>query len=327
MRDLIKKPVRVLFLGTGWESVETLKALYEDCRFEIVGVITATDKLVGRKQISTPSEVKVYSLSNDIPVFHTERDSARYSKALDIFQPELVVCKAFGEIIPKEFLEYPKYGCINIHFSILPKYRGAVPIQKAILDGEKKTGISIMLMSEGLDEGDILEVCEENIRDDDTNFSLRKRLVKKSADILGDVLERWVNGEIEPSKQNNLDATYCWQKDISKENAEIMWRKRTPEYIERMVRAFIPWPIAWCRLNDTGITSLDGKVMKIFEAELVEIHNGFDAGTIFQHDCMLLFATRDPHISLRVKELQIEGKNKMRGRDFLNGIGKSITKI
>lgn len=324
MRDLIKKPVRVLFLGTGWESVETLKALYEDCRFEIVGVITATDKLVGRKQISTPSEVKVYSLSNDIPVFHTERDSARYSKALDIFQPELVVCKAFGEIIPKEFLEYPKYGCINIHFSILPKYRGAVPIQKAILDGEKKTGISIMLMSEGLDEGDVLDIYEEDIKDGDTNLSLRKRLVNKSADILGDVLERWINGKIEAKKQNPLDATYCWQKDISKENAEIMWRKRTPEYIERMVRAFIPWPIAWCRLNGTGNSSLDGKVMKIFEAELVEIHNGFDAGTIFQNGGMLLFATRDPHISLRVKELQIEGRNKMRERDFLNGIGKSI---
>lgn len=324
MRDLIKKPVRVLFLGTGWESVETLKALYEDCRFEIVGVITATDKLVGRKQISTPSEVKVYSLSNDIPVFHTERDSARYSKALDIFQPELVVCKAFGEIIPKEFLEYPKYGCINIHFSILPKYRGAVPIQKAILDGEKKTGISIMLMSEGLDEGDVLDIYEEVIKDSDTNLSLRKRLVNKSADILGDVLERWINGKIEAKKQNPLDATYCWQKDISKENAEIMWRKRTPEYIERMVRAFIPWPIAWCRLNGTGNSSLDGKVMKIFEAELVEIHNGFDAGTIFQNGGMLLFATRDPHISLRVKELQIEGRNKMRERDFLNGIGKSI---
>lgn len=324
MRDLIKKPVRVLFLGTGWESVETLKALYEDCRFEIVGVITATDKLVGRKQISTPSEVKVYSLSNDIPVFHTERDSARYSKALDIFQPELVVCKAFGEIIPKEFLEYPKYGCINIHFSILPKYRGAVPIQKAILDDEKKTGISIMLMSEGLDEGDVLDIYEEVIKDSDTNLSLRKRLVNKSADILGDVLERWINGKIEGKKQNPLDATYCWQKDISKENAEIMWRKRTPEYIERMVRAFIPWPIAWCRLNGTGNSSLDGKVMKIFEAELVEIHNGFDAGTIFQNSGMLLFATRDPHISLRVKELQIEGRNKMRERDFLNGIGKSI---
>ncbi len=327
MRDLIKNPVRILFLGTGWESVETLKALDCDRRYDVVGVITATDKLVGRRQISTPSDVKVYAAEHGIAVFHTERKSDMYVKALDLFKPELVVCKAFGEIIPKEFLEYPKYGCVNIHFSILPKYRGAVPIQKAILEGEKKTGISIMLMSEGLDEGDILDVYEEEIRDDDTNFSLRKRLVEKSAEILGDVLERWVSGEIERRVQNQLDATYCWQKDISKENAEIMWENQTPEYIERMVRAFIPWPIAWCRLSNTGNVSVDGKVMKIFDAELVEMRNGFDAGTIFQHSGMLLFATRDPHISLRVKELQIEGKNRMKERDFLNGIGKSVTKI
>ena len=327
MRDLIKNPVRILFLGTGWESVETLKALHKDCRFEIVGVITATDKLVGRKQISTPSDVKVYAIEHGIAVFHTERKSDMYVKALDLFKPELVVCKAFGEIIPKVFLDFPKYGCINIHFSILPKYRGAVPIQKAILDGEKKTGISIILMSEGLDEGDVLDIYEEDIKDGDTNLSLRKRLVNRSADILGDVLERWINNKIEAKKQNPLYATYCWQKDISKENAEIVWEKQIPEYIERMVRAFIPWPIAWCRLNNTGNANVNGKVMKIFEAELVEIHNGFDAGTIFQHDGMLLFATRDPHICLMVKELQIEGKNKMKERDFLNGIGKSITKI
>ena len=221
MRDLIKEPVRTLFLGTGWESVATLKALHEDSRFDIVGTITTPDKLVGRKQISTPSEVKEYALKNRIPVFHTGKKPELYQKALDKFKPELVVCKAFGEIIPKEFLEYPRYKCINVHFSILPKYRGAVPIQKAILDGEKKTGISIMLMSEGLDEGDILKIYEEDILDTDTNLSLRERLVKKSSEVLGDVLEEWIMGKITPTKQNPEEAIQsmlCKNKSIFRLN-------------------------------------------------------------------------------------------------------------
>ena len=267
MRDLIKEPVKTLFLGTGWESVETLNALYEDSRFDIVGVITTPDKLVGRKQVSTPSDVKVYALENDIPVFHTEKKLELYKKALERFKPELVVCKAFGEIVPKEFLDYPKYGCINVHFSILPKYRGAVPIQKAILDGENVTGISIMQMSEGLDEGDVLETYEEEIMSDDTNLSLRQRLVQKSAEILGGVLERWVNGEITPMVQDSNLATYCWQKDISKENAEIDWKNQEPEYIERMIRAFIPWPIAWTKLSSTLIKKLDEKGIRLGEAK------------------------------------------------------------
>lgn len=324
MRDLIKEPVKTLFLGTSWESVTTLKALHEDNRFDIVGVITTPDKLVGRKQISTPSEVKEFALENGISVFHTDKKPELYQKALDKFKPELVVCKAFGEIIPKKFLEYPKYKCINVHFSILPKYRGAVPIQKAILDGEKRTGISIMLMSEGLDEGDILEIYEEEIQDNDTNLSLRQRLVKKSAEILGDVLEKWVNGGISPRKQIEEEATYCWQKDISKENAKIDWNTLTPGYIERMVRAFIPWPIAWTVLPTNLNKNLSGKIMKIFRAELVDIPSEKDPGAIFSYDGKVLFATRDPLICLRVIEFQIEGRNKTNEREFLNGIGRNI---
>jgi methionyl-tRNA formyltransferase len=324
MRDLMKEPVKILFLGTGWESVATLKALLEDKRFDIVGVITTPDKLVGRKQISTPSEVKEYAVENGIPVFHTDKKPELYQKALDKFKPELVVCKAFGEIIPKEFLEYPKYKCINVHFSILPKYRGAVPIQKAILDGQKMTGISIMLMSEGLDEGDVLDIYEEEIRDIDTNLTLRQRLVKKSADILGDVLEQWINGGISARKQVNEEATYCWQKDISKENAQIDWQNKTPQEIERMIRAFIPWPIAWTLLPTNLNKNIAGKIMKIFRAELVEVPSEKDPGDIFTNDGKVLFATRDPLLSLRAMEFQIEGRNKTNEREFLNGIGRDI---
>jgi methionyl-tRNA formyltransferase len=316
--------MRTIFLGTTWESLETLKILHKDPFFDVVCVITTPDKPVGRKQILTPSEVKRYALEYDIPVVHTEKKKENYIKVLEEYKPEIVVCKAFGEIVPKEFLDYPKYGCINIHFSILPKYRGAVPIQKAILDGEKETGISIMLMSEGLDEGDILKIFREKIRRDDTNITLRERLVKKTTDVLIPTLRDWIAGDITPVKQKNDEATYCWQKDISKENAQINWKMQTPKQIERMVRAFIPWPIAWTILPSNLNKNMAGKIIKIFRAELVKIPSGKDPGEIFANDGKVLFATQDPLVSLRTLEFQIEGRNKTNERDFLNGIGRDI---
>ena len=325
MRNLIKEPVKTLFLGTDWESVETLDALNKDERFNIVGVITTVDKPVGRKQILTPSKVKEYALKNGIEVFHTEKKEERYKEVLEKFKPELIVCKAFGEIVPGFFLQYPKYKSINVHFSILPKYRGAVPIQKAILEGEKETGISIMLMSEGIDEGDVLKIFKEPIHPNDTNLSLRERLVKKSAEILGDVLEEWIQGKIESVKQDDSKATFCWQKDISKENAQIRWEEMEPEYIERLVRAMIPWPVAWSVLDKNIQENISNKVVKLFEVELISDTSTLKPGTLYSKEGMLLFKTKNPHTSIRVKELQIEGKNRIKERDFINGTGKILS--
>jgi methionyl-tRNA formyltransferase len=316
MRDLRKRPVKTLFLGSSWESVETLRSLDKDPRFNIVGVITTVDKPVGRNRIMTPSDVKKYALSNNIKVFHTEKKEEKYRMALEIFEPELIVCKAFGEIIPEFFIEYPKHKATNVHFSLLPKYRGAVPIQKAILEDEKETGISIMLMSKGLDEGDILAVFREKILPKDTNLSLRKRLVKKSSEVLGDVLEDWINGNIKPKKQDDSEATYCWQKDISKENARIDWESMEPEYIERMVRAFIPWPIAW--------TIWDNKRLKIFDVDIVDCKNNRDPGELFITDNNLLFATKDKEKCIKVNELQLAGKKKMSAEEFINGFRNQL---
>jgi methionyl-tRNA formyltransferase len=312
--------MKTIFLGTAWESLETLKVLHKDPFFDVVCVITTPDKPVGRKQKLTPSEVKKYALKNDIPVVHTEKKKENYIKVLEEYMPEIAICKAFGEIIPKEFLDYPEYGCINIHFSVLPKYRGAVPIQKAILEGDKETGISIMLMSEGLDEGDILKIFREEIREDDTNITLRQRLVKRTTEVLIPTLKDWIAGNITPVKQNGEEATYCWQKDISKENAEILWEEYEPEYIERMVRALIPWPVAWTTLPETLQDSLAGKRMKIFEAELVNTEHNKTPGEVFFKDDMVLFATKDPRLALRVTSFQLEGKSKTNEKEFLNGI-------
>ena len=316
MRDLNKEPVKTIFLGSSWESVETLKSLDEDSRFDIVGVITTVDKPVGREQVMTPSDVKQYALDNDIEVFHTQKDEDKYREALDIFKPELIVCKAFGEIVPEFFIDYPQYKAINVHFSLLPKYRGAVPIQKAILEGEKETGISIMLMSKGLDEGDVLKVYKEKILPKDTNLSLRNRLVEKSSEILGDTLENWIQGKIEPKKQDDSKATYCWQKDISKENAQIDWKNMSAEYIERMVRAFIPWPVAWTYWNE--------KRVKLFDVDVVNCQNDNEPGELFIENDSLLFSTKDCNKCIKVNILQIEGKKEMSAQDFINGFGENL---
>jgi len=319
--------VRTIFLGSGWESVETLRTLHGSDDFDVVSVITTPEKPIGRKQVMTPSDVQIYALENNIPVEHTEKRKERYLEMAKKYNPDIVVCKAFGEIVPKEFLEYPKYGSINIHFSILPKYRGAVPIQKAILDGEKETGISIMLMSEGLDEGDVLDIYKEDIKPSDTNISLRERLVKKSAEIVLPVLRRWINGEIVAQEQDDSKATYCWQKDISKENAEIQWKRDEPEYIERMVRAFLPWPVAWTRLVKSENRNLSEKIMKIYKAELVSCNHSYDEiGRLFVKEEQLLFTTKIENICLRLIEFQIEGRNRTNDKEFLNGIGRSLLK-
>ena len=317
--------VKTIFLGSGWESVETLRVLHESEDFEVVCVITTVDRPVGRKQIMTPSDVKKYALENNILVEHTKSKKERYMEIANQYKPDIVVCKAFGEIVPKEFLDYPKYSCINIHFSILPKYRGAVPIQKAILDGEKETGISIMLMSEGLDEGDVLDIYKEEIKPDDTNISLRERLVKKSAKILLPVLREWIDGKIVPQKQDYSKATYCWQKDISKEKAEIKLDIHKPEYIERMVRAFLPWPVAWVRLPKSENKNLSEKIIKIYKAEVVDCKNIYnEVGKLFVKEENLLFTTKDTDRCLRLIEFQIEGRNITNTEDFLKGLGRNL---
>ena len=316
MRNLKEEPIKTVFLGTDWESTQILNALYNDKRFKITGVITNEDKPVGRKQLLTPSKVKEFALKHNIQVFHTNSNTEMYKEALKKFNPELIVCIAFGEILPDFFINYPKYKSINIHFSILPKYRGAVPVQKAILDGEKETGISIIIMSQEMDKGDILKIFKEAILPDDTNISLRKRLVKISSDVIGDVLEEWVEGKIVPQKQDDSLASYCWQKDISKEKAQIQWESMDPEYIERMIRAFIPWPVAWCIWND--------KRLKIFEAQLIKKTNNEKVGTLFISDSLLLFSTKKKDMCLSVNRLQIEGKDVMNYKEFINGFGEDI---
>lgn len=308
------EPIKTLFLGTDWESVETLKSLHLDPRFEVVGVITQPDKPVGRKREMTASKVKQYAMNNEIPVFHTEGKSEKYKEALEKFNPEINVVKAFGEIIPGFFLEAPKYKSINVHFSLLPKYRGAVPIQAAILNGDKETGLTIMLMEERLDAGDILKQYPMAILSTDTNQSLRERLVTMASEVLADDLIAWIEGTLEPTAQDESKVTFCRQSDIAKEKAEIDWESCEPICIDRMVRAFLPWPVAW--------TYLDGKRIKIFAGNLIDNKSGeldLEPGA-FKADAERLFVgTSKKDWIYQILDLQMEGSNRMAAAEFIRG--------
>jgi methionyl-tRNA formyltransferase len=302
--------VRTLFLGSNWESLESLKSLHNDSSFEIVAVITQPDRPFGRKKTLTPTVVRSYAEQNKIPVMLAQRSPGRYKDALERFSPDLIVCIAFGEIVPGFFLEAPKYKAVNVHFSLLPKYRGAVPIQMAILNGESKTGISIVQMVEKLDAGPLMATYEEPIRADDTNLSLRQRLVEKSAKELPKILKLWVNGDIPLMEQDSRQATFCYQKDISKDRAEIKWDQMEPGYIERMIRAFIPWPVAW--------TVFEGKRLKIYEGKLVEV-DYLMPGEFKNKDERLIIGTKDSSRQIEVLKLQLEGKKEMSVKEFLSG--------
>ncbi len=300
--------VKVLFLGSNHEALETLKALHEDKNFKIVGVITQPDKPVGRKRQVLETEIKRFCIEKNLEIFYTNNNEEKYREALEIFKPELVVCKSFGEIVPKFFLEYPKYGAINIHFSLLPKYRGAVPIQMALLNEDEETGISIIKMAEELDAGDILAKFKEKVRSNDTNITLRKRLVEKTARELPEVLKKWISGETVLEKQSESDATYCWKEDISKEKAKIDFDNETADYIERKVRAFVPWPVAWMEIN--------GKKAKIFSIKIIPDRE-LKPGEFLQENSSLYVGTKEK--TVEILELQIEGKKKVNVKDFLNG--------
>ncbi len=301
--------VKTLFLGSNHEALETLKTLNENPNFEIVGVITQPDKPVGRKKEIVETDIKKYCKEKNIVVYHTESKIERYEKALKIFKPEINVCKSFGEVIPEFFLESPRYKSINIHFSLLPKYRGAVPIQMAILNGDEYAGITIIRMSRELDGGNMLAQFKEEIKKDDTNITLRKRLVKKTTEVLPEVLKKWISGNIHEQVQDESKATYCYKENISKEKAKIDFKKHTAEQIERMVRAFVPWPVAWVVIN--------GKKAKIFDVKINE-EKVLKPKEFSTKDLELSIGTKKG--TIEILKLQIEGKRVMDVKEFLNGI-------
>lgn len=298
--------MRIVFMGTPDFAVPCLEGLIK-AGHQVVGVFSQPDKPVGRKQILTPPEVKACAVKYDIPVYQPEK--IKNSNALEIIEslnPDIIVVVAYGKILPKKILTAAKYGCINVHASLLPLYRGAAPIQWSILNGDEKTGVTVQQMNEGIDTGDILLVKETAIDADETSAELFDRLSVIGADALTQTLELIENGAVTRTKQPEGDYEYA--KMITRDLCPIDW-SRTSAEIHNQVRGLQTWPVA--------ITTINGKNLKIHKTAITNF-TGNKAGEIVENNKKLIVCCGD-NKCLEILELQLDGKKRMDTKSFLAG--------
>ena len=298
--------MRIVFMGTPDFAVPCLEKL-NNSKHNVVGVFSQPDKPVGRKQILTAPPVKACAVENSIPVFQPER--IKNSNAPEIIKqlnPDVIVVVAYGKILPAEILNAAKFGCINVHASLLPKYRGAAPIQWAVLNGDEKSGVSIMQMDEGLDTGDVILVRECEIGENETSAELFDKLSLIGADALLEALDLIEGGKANPKKQPEGDFGYA--KMISKELCPIDWSKSTRE-IHNQVRGLQTWPVA--------TTLIKGKTVKIHKTIVSDI-KGNKSGEVVDNNKRLIVCCGDGNC-LEILELQPEGKKRMDAKAFLLG--------
>jgi methionyl-tRNA formyltransferase len=275
---------------------------------ELVAVVTQPDREKGRGRKVIPSPVKELALQHGMPPLQPGKvKEEAFQEKLRALQPELIVVVAYGQILPKSILKIPQYGAVNIHASLLPKYRGAAPIVWAILKGEKITGVTTMLMDEGMDTGDIFLQREIPIDDDDTAETLQQRLALLGAQLFMETLEKMKAGNIHPISQDHSKATYA--PPLKKEDGRIDWRKEAKE-IDLQVRAFDPWPGAF--------TELDGRLLKVYRGEVRKGKPAGKAGTVVWAGSDFI-EVETGNDSFLIKEVQLEGKRRMSVRDFLAG--------
>ncbi|MFE1625742.1 methionyl-tRNA formyltransferase [Brevibacillus reuszeri] len=307
------KDARILFMGTPDFAVASLEALLE-AGYNVIGVVTQPDRPVGRKQVLTPPPVKEAALRHGLPVLQPEK--IKVEEALEevlALSPDLIVTAAYGQILPKRLLDAPKHGCINVHASLLPKYRGGAPIHKSIVEGEKESGVTIMYMVEALDAGDMLSKVVVPIEERDTVGLLHDKLAAAGSALLLETIPQLLAGSIEAQPQNHDEATFA--PNIKRTDERIDWT-RTAEQIYNQVRGLNPWPVAF--------TSYQGKVWKLWWVEkLVGQAAENEPGTIVaREEDGLIVACGDG--AVKITELQPEGKKRMSALDFLRGAGANI---
>ena len=303
---MVTKPNSILFMGTPQFAAEALRGLVW-VNMNIVGVVCRPDEKSGRGSLLTPPATKIEAEKHGLPVFQPQ-NKAELTEIVQKLQPELIVVAAYGMIVPQTVLDVPKYGTLNIHGSLLPKYRGASPITEAILNGDKETGITIIKMSLGMDEGDIIATYKLPISDEDTTTTLTEKMSKLGAKAIVETVPDWIANELTEIPQNDADATYC--RKIVKEDGHIDWNKPA-EQIERMVRAYQPWPTAYTFINDMRI--------KILKAAWIPASAGMtkENGVLTFDDGHIYIGTGEG--TLEVLELQPEGKKPMSAKDYING--------
>jgi len=301
--------MRIVFAGTPKFAVESLAILHKSDH-EVIGVYCQPDRPKGRGKVLTACPVKLYAEENNLLVIQPDEFSElQNQERFALLKPDVMVVAAYGQILPKNTLQTPRFGCLNIHASLLPRWRGAAPIERAILAGDKQTGISIMQMNEGLDTGDVLLTQKYLIASNDTSKSLTNSLSIMGAELISNALNRLK--ELKATPQNDKDAMYA--KKIVKEEAQIDWHQ-SAKNISLMIRAFNPRPIAQ---TNAKAKQFDSKVIRIIEAEEVQNESSKTPGTIVEQSKNTCYiATGNGVLSL--KKVQLAGKNEVSIQDFNN---------
>ena len=300
--------MRVIFMGTPDFATGTLEEIVL-AGHEVVGVVTQPDKPKGRGKTLMPTPVKEVAMKYNLPVYQPKKvREPEFVEVLRGLKPDVMVVAAFGQIISKEILEMPNYGCINVHASLLPAYRGAAPIQWAVINGDKESGVTIMQMDEGIDTGDMIEKVVVPIAEDETGGSLFDKLSQAGAKLCVKVLQDLEDGKAVREKQPE-ESTTPYARMIDKKMGSIDWEKPAKE-IEQLIRGLNPWPSAYTRLQ--------GKTLKIWKAEVLLEHSQEAPGQITE-------VTKDSIVvqtgqgRLKILELQLEGKKRMDAASFLRG--------
>ena len=298
----------VVFMGTPDFAVSALQALIDSDEYDVKLVISQPDKPQGRKQILTAPPVKELALQYNLEIY--QPDSLKSDEAYEIIaskNPDYIVVSAYGKILPQRVLDIPRYGCVNLHGSLLPKYRGAAPIQWSVINGDKVTGVTTMLMNAGLDTGDILLVSEKNISENETAGEVFDALASLCPDLLIRTLDGLSNGDISPRKQDDANATYV--SVLSKDMALINWYNDA-NTIHNLIRGLNPWPVAR--------TVFRGKILKIYSSVVCDKRIHGLCGEVFVEGDSIYVACADS-TCIRIDELQAEGSKRMSSADFLRG--------
>ena len=301
------KDLKVIFMGTPEFCVPILKALIENCN--VIAVVTQPDKKVGRHQEISYSPIKKVAIENNIKVFQPTKIKEEYEE-INLLNPDIIITCAYGQIIPEQILDKPKFGCINVHASLLPKLRGGAPIHKAIMYGYLKTGITIMYMDKGMDTGDIISKVEVDIDKNDTAETLHDKLMKESVPLLIETLPSIISGTNKREKQQEDKVTYAY--NISRQEEHTDFNKSSLE-IYNQIRSLNSWPGAYAVLDDKNI--------KLWFCKITNNNFNLKPGTIVNVDKDgIEVVTKDS--SVLITELQLPGKKKVNIKDFINGIRK-----
>ncbi|KEI01467.1 methionyl-tRNA formyltransferase [Clostridium botulinum] len=299
--------MKIVFMGTPEFAVPSLEAIIDN--FGVEAVFTQPDRPKGRGKKVAMSPVKEVALKNNIEICQPNKlkNEPEFIGKLKNIEPDFIIVVAYGQILPKEVLEIPKYACINLHASLLPKYRGAAPLNWAIINGEKKSGNTTMLMDVGLDTGDMLMTQEVEINEDMTAGELHDILMNQGGELLVETINKMVKGEINPQKQD--ESSTCYASMLDKKMACIDW-KNSAKNIHNLIRGLNPWPVAYTYYND--------KAMKVYKSQILNEKNDKEPGTIIEVSKNGLKVVCGDG-TLLVEEIQFPGKKSLRVEEYIRG--------